>query len=716
VVSQAFAGQRFVFHQPDDSEIELVGWGTQFEAVFETPDGYTVVINPASGFYEYAELSDDTTTLEPSGTVVTADSSFEGHPKHLRTTRAAAAARAEAAHAADGTERRWERRRQERLTTIAAADSPAAAAPAPAVPSGDVAGLCVLIRFPDVAETITRQQVDDFCNQPGYTGFSNNGSVHDYFLHASDGRLRYTNVVTAYYTAANNRAHYTDPAIPFGQRARELIVEALTDLSNSGFDFSSLTADSAGFVYALNVFYAGPTVNNWSQGLWPHAWGLAQPFDIGGGRRLNDYQITSMGAQLTLRTFCHENGHMVCDFPDLYDYQSDSRGVGNFCLMCFGGDDRNPVEINAALKYEAGWAPNPPAIQPSATYTLAAAGNDFLIHRRSAQEYFVLENRHRSGRDAAIPDSGLAIWHYEVAGNNSNQQRTPTMHYLVSLEQADGRFDLESNVGFGDSDDLYHDGGVTAFNATTTPDSKWWDGTASGLGITSVSAAGATITVSTAVGLSLVIPNFGYDAGGWRVDMHPRVLADTTADGRADVVGFGNAGVYVSRAQANGTFTAPQLVVANYGYNAGGWRVDRHPRFAADTTGEGRADIVGFGYDGVYVSRAQANGTFTAPQLVVANFGYNAGGWRVDRHPRFLADTTGDGRADIVGFGDAGVYVSRAQANGTFTAPQLVVANFGYNAGGWRVDRHPRFLADTTADGRADIVGFGYDGVYLLRS
>jgi hypothetical protein len=48
-----------------------------------------------------------------------------------------------------------------------------------------------------------------------------------------------------------------------------------------------------------------------------------------------------------------------------------------------------------------------------------------------------------------------------------------------------------------------------------------------------------------------------------------------------------------------------------------------------------------------------------APQLLVRNYGYNAGGWRVDQHPRFLADTTGDGRADIVGFGDAGVYVSR---------------------------------------------------------
>ena len=136
----------------------------------------------------------------------------------------------------------------------------------------------------------------------------------------------------------------------------------------------------------------------------------------------------------------------------------------------------------------------------------------------------------------------------------------------------------------------------------------------------------------------------------------------------------------------------------------------------ADTTGSGRADIVGFGNAGVWVSRAQADGTFTAPQLVVDNFGYDAGGWRVDQHPRFLADTTGDGRADIVGFGNAGVWISRALADGTFDAPGLVITNFGYDAGGWRVDQHPRFLADTTGDGRADIVGFGNAGVWMSRS
>ena len=36
------------------------------------------------------------------------------------------------------------------------------------------------------------------------------------------------------------------------------------------------------------------------------------------------------------------------------------------------------------------------------------------------------------------------------------------------------------------------------------------------------------------------------------------------------------------------------------------------------------------------------NGTFSgAEELVVDNFGYDAGGWRVDKHPRFLADLTG---------------------------------------------------------------------------
>ena len=184
-----------------------------------------------------------------------------------------------------------------------------------------------------------------------------------------------------------------------------------------------------------------------------------------------------------------------------------------------------------------------------------------------------------------------------------------------------------------------------------------------------------------------VVDNFGYSAGGWRVEQHPRFLADLTGDGRADIVGFGTAGVWVSLNNGNGTFQAPTKVVDNFGYSAGGWRVERHPRFLADLTGDGRADIVGFGTAGVWVSLNNGNGTFQAPtegRRQLRLFRRAVGGW--SRHPRFLADLTGDGRADIVGFGTAGVWVSLNNGNGTFQAPKKVVDDFATTlaGGGWR--------------------------------
>jgi M6 family metalloprotease-like protein len=716
---QAFENTPFTFTQPDGTPLVLVGTGNQFEAVFETPDGYTVVLNPGTGWYHYAELSTDKTTLRPTGPRV--DTAPPASlPRHLRTTRAAAAARARAAADGDGTRQRWQERRDEkkalRRMRASATGDVQGAPPLPAVPSGDVTGLCLLVQFPDVPGTISQQEVDNYCNQPGYTGFGNNGSVFDYYVKNSANRLRYRNLVAPYFTAAHNRAHYTDENIPYPQRAKELINEALTHLKASGFDFSPLTTDGSGFVFALNVFYAGPTVNNWSKGLWPHASALGTAFQASPTKKLRDYQITNMGTQLTLRTFCHESGHMVCDFPDLYDYGGEGNGVGHYCLMCFGGNDKNPVEVSAYLKNEAGWATSLTTMQPSTTYALPAGSNDFLIHPKNAAEYFILENRQRTGRDAALPDAGLAIWHVDENGSNNNEQMTPSLHYELSLEQADGQFNLEKRNNGGDAGDLFDAAASSPrFGINTLPDSRWWDGTDSGLEITAISASAPVVNVTTGRGAAQVINNFAFDAGGWRVDMHPRFMADTTGDKRADIVGFGNPGVFVSRAQPDGTYSAPQLVVANYGYNAGGWRVDRHPRLMADTNGDGRADIVGFGNDGVWVSRANANGSFTPPTLVVNNFGWNQG-WRVDMHPRFMADTTGDGRADIVGFGTEGVWVSQAQANGSYGAPQLVVANFGYNAGGWRVERHVRLMGDITGDKRADIVGFGTQGVWVSRA
>jgi M6 family metalloprotease-like protein len=318
--------------------------------------------------------------------------------------------------------------------------------------------------------------------------------VRDYFHDNSRGKLTYTNAVTHYYTAANNRAHYTDPNIAFGTRARELIVEALNSLKAQGFDFSQLSSDGSGFVYALNVFYAGPTVNNWSEGLWPHSWSLSAAFDAGGGKKLFDYQITDIGNELTLRTFCHENGHMICDYADFYDYGGESYGIGHYCLMCYGGNDKNPVQICAYLKNESGWATKAVALAPGMTATLSAANNDFYVHSKSATEYFIIENRQRTGRDAFIPDTGLAIWHVDEGGSNSNEQMSSAQHYECSLEQADNRFDLEQRANAGDAEDLFASPNITQFSDSTSPNARWWDGGNSGLNITNISASAATMT------------------------------------------------------------------------------------------------------------------------------------------------------------------------------------------------------------------------------
>lgn len=46
------------------------------------------------------------------------------------------------------------------------------------------------------------------------------------------------------------------------------------------------------------------------------------------------------------------------------------------------------------------------------------------------------------------------------------------------------------------------------------------------------------------------------------------------------------------------------------------------------------------------------------PTRGVANFGHDGAGPRVEKHARFRENLTGDRRADIVGFGDAGVRAS----------------------------------------------------------
>ncbi len=225
---------------------------------------------------------------------------------------------------------------------------------------------------------------------------------------------------------------------------------------------------------------------------------------------------------------------------------------------------------------------------------------------------------------------------------------------------------------------------------------------------------------TTHLGLSGIF-GAGPAGGNWTSEnTYPRVLGDVNGDFRADIVGFASDGIYVALAQANGTFAAPQHVMSAFGNDtaAGGWASqDAYPRLLADVNGDGKADIVAFASDGVYVALSQGNGTVASPIHASSGFGTNAGWTSQNLTPRAVADINHDNRADIVGFGPNGVFYALGQADGTFGPVTQDLAGYGSAAGGWTSqDQFPRELGDVTGDFRADIVGFGSSGVFLSPS
>jgi FG-GAP-like repeat len=305
------------------------------------------------------------------------------------------------------------------------------------------------------------------------------------------------------------------------------------------------------------------------------------------------------------------------------------------------------------------------------------------------------------------------LFHYSASGVRDFSGTTPGYFSIDGGATNLNNFNTNPSGDFGDwassagndSWRAFSDSGV--INAVTETDLRFLD-------VIGFDLAGAPSGFASP---AFQLSAFGTSAGGWSSDdTYPRDVADVNGGGMADIVGFSSAGVYESLATGGGHFAMPTFELAAFGVDAGGWSSDNtYPRKLADVDGGGMADIVGFSSAGVYESLASAGGHFAMPTFELAAFGTMAGGWSSDNtYPRELADVNLDGRADIIGFSSAGVYESLATAGGHFAMPTFELAAFGTMAGGWSSnDTYPRKLADVNGDGRADIVGFGADGVYV---
>ena len=540
VMAAPFAKQ-IQFEQPDGSSIVLWGEGDEFHAVFETLDGYTVIFNPATKAYDYAQLSKNGENLVSSGMRVgMGDPAALGLKKHVRADRTAVLRRKQERYkrwdAGMEVSRRWKELKDKRrsLPTVNLEQYAAVAnmgksresvvlSPPGFETTGTKVGLTLLIDFDDDPAAIPHAEIVDFCNGDGYTDYGNNGSVKEYFKDNSSGMLVYSNVVTVYIRIPNSlhpKSWYNDTTKDCGSQGNFLIRDAITimtSLPNYNSEilptFDALTVDGNNNVIAANIFYAGGNGGVWIKALWPHSWAL---YEVGsqelspGGKKVFRYQITDIGASLELGTFCHENGHMLCGYPDIYDYEGDSRGgAGMFCLMNSGGHGTNPVQINTYLKRASGWGvvtelTSASGLNGAIQATTGSGINHFYRYTKpgTPTEYFLIENRQRTGRDANISASGLTVWHVDEFGDRDNQSllfNTVHENYELTLVQADNLWHFQNNVNSGDANDLYFNGNSSSsYNNRladgTLPHARWWDGAPSLLDLRNISSSADTMT------------------------------------------------------------------------------------------------------------------------------------------------------------------------------------------------------------------------------
>lgn len=486
----AIFGERLLLPQERGDRVELIVFGDEFYARYETLSGHTAVYDPDAGRFTYAQLA--------AGHLISTRVPVEkppppGLPTHLREDPAV-------------RNERFGRRYAELRPRAPLAEGgglqtfgvQGGLLEGRRLSQGQIRGLTILVDFPDVQTAVTAADVDALLNQPGYSANGNRGSVRDYFLAVSGGKLDYRNTVVGPIRLSRPQSFYEQASLV--PEALRLAVQA------HGVNLRDFDSRGEGIVDAVSFMYAGRTV--YKDALWPH--NGVEEIRFANGMRTHFYMLTSLGRErvdLSIGTFCHETGHLLCRWPDQYDYGKRdgdfeaSAGIGRFCLMGSGnhlGSGRAPAAVSAYLRDLVDWPTETVLLNQPGRYELGQ-GDYARVYKYETgrpNEYFLLENRTRAGIDSQLPASGLAVYHCDTLGSNEFEDGTRARHYALALLQADGSLDLEGNRNTGDAGDLYGAVSGLALGDATVPSSRLWDGSASGLTVSAVDAPGPVIGVT----------------------------------------------------------------------------------------------------------------------------------------------------------------------------------------------------------------------------
>lgn len=357
-----------------------------------------------------------------------------------------------------------------------------------------IKGLAVLVEYTGTPFQESVDSVSMLLNKPGFTGWGAMGSVRDYFLTQSSGKLDIsctvikvlmTGTASYYHGGAGGDSYIADVAAKIRQTYP------------SGFQNLTLKPDGS-IMHFVILNKAGGGAGAFDQQI-----GNTNIKNNGVDVPIVKGNVTKYGANQKPEhnTICHEMGHNLLDWTDYYNTAWSN--LGNYCLMGSAGSDLGPMPINPAFRLKKGWIDNVINIG-DITYTYTAASNSYntiykYTNPSNPKEYLLIHPQVYGGYyqqympNNNIADQGLAIYYVdEDGGMDLPGYETDILVKLVTADNIDEMHDEENQQDVrGDFDDLYDNIKNSFPNGTPF---RWKDGGEFGLSITNISAPGSTIS------------------------------------------------------------------------------------------------------------------------------------------------------------------------------------------------------------------------------
>ncbi|MEW5926890.1 MAG: M6 family metalloprotease domain-containing protein [Gemmatimonadota bacterium] len=331
------------------------------------------------------------------------------------------------------------------------------------------------------------------------------GSVREYFAEVSNGLVDIVGQVVGPYRMPRTLAEYANgrSGMSTDEPNARTMARHAAEAANRDVDFAPYDNDGNGFVDAFVVVHAGAGAEQTGSGgdIWSHKWVLANGEYNADGTRIYAYLTVPEDARIGV--CCHELGHLLFGWPDLYDTDSSSEGLGNWCLMAGGSWNGNgdcPAHPSAWCKAQQGWVR---VVNQTANGSLSvgSVGTSNTVYRlwkdgAPGREYFLVENRQRQRYDRLLPGDGLLVYHVDDAVSGNADERHPK----VALLQADGNTDLERAVNRGDAGDPFPGTrGNTSLTGTTNPHTRSYGNLPTGVTLTRISPSGPVMTAGVTV-------------------------------------------------------------------------------------------------------------------------------------------------------------------------------------------------------------------------